>query len=182
MLLFYHVLQQVQLPRGLRATEDRLMPNEEKKQSKEAPKGTSNEQVRKLMDAGCESIIPIPFGTKNPGRRGWQNAPLTPDDADGRVPAGQNWNFGLLNDKTNAVDVNIPDPELAASVADLEPEAWTNSPLRIGEWPKSARWFKPGNASGTELARFKPEADPDRKLRDGRSAPKKVEIEIRTGP
>ena len=91
---------------------------------------------------------PIPGAGKRPTMKNWQNICQTADEAEIRrwetdPNQSECKNTGILCGILIAIDIDVPDPELAIEISELADQFLPTTPLiRIGKAPKSLRLFR----------------------------------------
>jgi hypothetical protein len=107
----------------------------------------SQEAAARYMGRG-DAVIPIPAGSKNPGRNGWESLRLTPQDIPDYWPNGQG--IGLLTGEPSGwlVDVDL-DVEEAVSIAGrFLPQTLTSG---RESRPHSHWWFRARGARNRDF-------------------------------
>jgi hypothetical protein len=91
--------------------------------------------------------IPIPKGSKNPNRKGWQNERWSRDDLPHRFNNGQNAGLLLGEPSGGLVDVDLDCPKALAIADEILPATGMISGRAAS--PRSHRWYKCNPLTGT---------------------------------
>jgi hypothetical protein len=84
--------------------------------------------------------IPLPHGSKNPNRKGWQNERWSRDELPHRFNNGQNVGLLLGEPSSGLVDVDLDCPKAIAIADELLPA--TEMISGRAAFPRSHRWYK----------------------------------------
>ncbi len=94
--------------------------------------------ARSLISRGA-AVIPVPAGEKSPGRRGWENLRISPDEVDSYWTNGQN--IGLLTGEPSGwlVDIDLDSEEVVKLAGRFLPPTLTGGRK---ERPHSHWWYR----------------------------------------